>query len=185
MRAGRALAVTLFLLLILSESAFRVWERLEHVPEWFFDLYLGGFLAIGGAGAFVVWRLLRRRDRRGPAESHPGPSPPLTREELEQHVGEAHDAGINIQAVRRALALHEQRKAGAQIHVGFFGEISSGKSSLIKALLPDATVEISACGGTTREVVEYHWMSPMGDELILTDMPGTNEGGGAGRDGAV
>ena len=36
-------------------------------------------------------------------------------------------------------------------------------------------------GGTTREITAYHWTSPSGDELILTDMPGTNEVG-AGLD---
>ncbi len=187
MRTGLAVVVTLLLVLllwgvlILTESAFRVWERLQHVPPWFFYLYACGFLAVGGAGLFVLWHLLRRRDRQGAADSRPGPSAPLTRDELAQRVDKAHEQGIDIQAVRRELVLHDERKAGAKIHVSFFGEISSGKSSLIKALLPDATLEVCARGGTTREISEYHWQSPMGDELILTDMPGTNEVG-AGLD---
>jgi GTP-binding protein EngB required for normal cell division len=71
----------------------------------------------------------------------------------------------------------QQRKGAGRIHVSFFGEISSGKSSLIKALLPGSVLETSAVGGTTREIAAYSWHSPSGDELILTDMPGTNEVG--------
>lgn len=167
-------------LLILTESAFKVWERLQHVPIWFFYLYAVGFLAIGVGTLVILWRLLWRPSRRGP-EAPTGAPSPLTREELDQRVAKARELGVDIGAVRHELALHEQRKAGARIHVSFFGEISSGKSSLIKALLPDAALEVSARGGTTREVAEYHWKSPGGDELVLTDMPGTNEVG-AGLD---
>jgi GTP-binding protein EngB required for normal cell division len=73
-----------------------------------------------------------------------------------------------------------QAQGGGQIHVGF-GEISSGKSSLIQALLPGAALAVAASGGTTRAVGEYRWQSPSGDELVLADMPGTNEVG-AGLD---
>jgi hypothetical protein len=169
------MVVVLWGVLLLTESAFSVWERLQHVPLWFFYLYAGGFLAVGAGGLYVLWLLLRQRHRRRIAEARSGPPKPLTREELNDRVDRAKELGIDVQPVKRELALHEQRKAGAKIHVAFFGEISSGKSSLIKALLPDARLEISARGGTTREIGEYHWQSPMGDELILTDMPGTNE----------
>jgi GTP-binding protein EngB required for normal cell division len=181
MRAGLALGVALGLVavlwgvLMLTESAFSVWDRLKHVPLWFFYLYAGGFLVVGAGGLYVVWILLRQRHRRRMVEASAGPPEPLTREELDDRVDRADELGIDVQPVKRELALHEQRKAGAKIHVAFFGEISSGKSSLIKALLPDAALEISARGGTTREIGEYHWRSPMGDELILSDMPGTNE----------
>jgi len=44
----------------------------------------------------------------------------------------------------------------------------------------DADIEIEShvLGGTTREVREYHWHSPAGDELVLLDMPGLDEVGG-------
>ena len=33
--------------------------------------------------------------------------------------------------------LHE-RKASGQVHIAFFGDVSTGKSSIIKAILPEA-----------------------------------------------
>ena len=62
--------------------------------------------------------------------------------------------------------------------VNLMSSPGSGKTSLIKALLPDSTVEIDVAGGTTRELTEYHWTSPAGDELVITDMPGLNETAG-------
>jgi len=186
LRLGLALGVTLltvvllWVLLVVTDTAYSVWERLKDAPAWFFYLYGVGFVAIAGAGGFAMWRLLRPR-RPSAADTSQAVPAPLSREELEERLAKASAAGMDVEAVRRELALLAERKAAGKIHVSFFGEISSGKSSLIKALLPGAELEVSARGGTTREVCEYRWQSPSGDELILTDMPGTNEVG-AGLD---
>jgi len=183
-RVGLALAVVLLTLLLLwallalTDTAFGVWARLREGPSWFFYLYAGGFLAISTLGGFALWRLLRPRHGRPVRTVRPWvPPASMDREDLEQRLERGEAAGMDIAAVRRELALLEQRKAAGRIHVGFFGEISSGKSSLIKALLPEAKPAISATGGTTREVTTYNWRSRSGDELVLTDMPGTNEVG--------
>lgn len=176
--AALLLALLLWALLFVTDTAFSVLERLNRGPAWFLYLYGAGFLAVVGAGAAMLWRLLRPRHR---AQGRAQAEGPLTQEELEAHLTKARDAGVDVGAVQRELALLARRKAAGKIHVGFFGEISSGKSSLIQALLPGAKLAIAASGGTTREVGEYHWQSPSGDELVLTDMPGTNEVG-AGLD---
>ena len=162
----------LWVLLSLTDQILSVWQGLVSLPDWVFWFYGLALLGILMAGGYALWRLLRPR-RAGPATREA----PLDREALERRLEEDAAAGIDIAAVRRELALLQQRKAAGRIHVSFFGEISSGKSSLIKALLPDAVLETSAVGGTTREIAAYAWHSPSGDELILTDMPGTNEVG--------
>jgi GTPase SAR1 family protein len=58
------------------------------------------------------------------------------------------------------------------------GRISTGKSALIRALLPGAEVESDPRGGTTRIATHYTWSSPANDQLILTDVPGLDEVGG-------
>ena len=52
------------------------------------------------------------------------------------------------------------------------------KLSLVRALLPDAEAESDVRGGTTRELRRFRWLSPAGDALVLTDMPGTAEADG-------
>jgi len=186
-RAALAVGVSLltvlllWVLLILTDTAFDVWERLKSAPSWFFVLYGFGFLAIAAVGGFALWRLLRPRGRRKQGAERPAVPDEVDPEAIEQRLERASESGIDVAVVRRELALLQQRKEAGRIHVSFFGEISSGKSSLIKALLPGAELEVSAVGGTTREITAYHWTSPSGDELILTDMPGTNEVG-AGLD---
>lgn len=186
-RFGLAVGVTLltvlllWALLMLTDTAFGVWERLKSGPSWFFLLYAAGFLAVAFAGGFALWRLLGPRARRKQVAEDRSAAAEMDREELEQRLEKASESGIDVAAVRRELALLQERKEAGRIYVSFFGEISSGKSSLIKALLPDAALEVSAVGGTTRDIGTYHWTSPSGDELILTDMPGTNEVG-AGLD---
>jgi len=180
--AGLGLLVLLFLwgVLILTETGFGVWDRLQQGPGWFFWLYLIGFLGITAVGGYALWRLLRPR-RRSRAEVAAKAKEALTHDSIEARVAAAEAQGMDLAEVRRELALLKKRKEAGKIQMSFFGEISSGKSSLIKALLPEAQLEINVRGGTTREVLEYHWRSPAGDELILTDMPGTNEVG-AGLD---
>ena len=183
-RIGLAIGAALLLILLLwallfvTDTAFSVLERLNRGPAWFLYLYGAGFLAVVAPGATMLWRLLRPR-HGGPSRAEP--ERPLTQEELEAQLAKAKGAGVDVAGVQRELALHARRKAAGKIHVSFFGEISSGKSSLIQALLPGANVAIAASGGTTRDVGAYHWKSPSGDELVLTDMPGTNEVG-AGLD---
>ncbi len=186
-RVGLALAVALltllllWVLLVLTDTAFDVWTRLREGPGWFFYFYAGGFLAISAVGGFALWRLLRpRRGRKVRATRAQAPQR-VDRKELEQRLERGEAAGMDIAAVRRELALFRKRKDAGRIHVAFFGEISSGKSSLIKALLPEAKPAVRVTGGTTREIATYNWRSSGGDELVLTDMPGTNEVG-AGLD---
>jgi GTP-binding protein EngB required for normal cell division/uncharacterized protein (DUF697 family)/membrane protein implicated in regulation of membrane protease activity len=174
---GLGLLVLLFLwgLLILTETGLSVWERLNRGPGWFFWLYGLGFSGITAVGAYLLWKLLRprRRDRKDGEKA----AKPVTRESVEERIRVAQEQGLDLAEVRRELALLQQRKEAGKIQVSFFGEISCGKSSLIKALLPGAELAINVRGGTTREVHDYHWRSVGGDELILTDMPGTNEVG--------
>ena len=91
-----------------------------------------------------------------------------------------------VLAIRAELEEYNHRKVQQILYIALFGDISSGKSSLINALIsaakPDQedsvpVIETSVIGGTTREVNHYHWTSRENTEqsYILTDMPGLNE----------
>ena len=166
------LLLLLVLLLNLTESALSVWDRLQQVPIGFFILYTGLFLLISGAGAWVVWRLLV------PKKKKPAPPPkPLSESELEQRVKEHAEAGLDVSEIRRELEELRGRREAGQIFVAMIGRISTGKSAIIRAMLPNAEVESDPRGGTTREVRHYTWTSSAGDQLVLTDVPGLDEVG--------
>ncbi|MCG8371393.1 MAG: 50S ribosome-binding GTPase, partial [Proteobacteria bacterium] len=58
------------------------------------------------------------------------------------------------------------------VHLCFFGQVSAGKSSLIRALVPGAGVAVDVVGGSTDDVRHYHWRNGDGAEILLTDVPG-------------
>ncbi len=162
--------------LFLARQALEVWERLAQGPTWLLVLVVAVMLSISLAmGAFTWWLLRPRRPRVAkPQEAEAEPAPPPSREEIVERVESAAEAGVDVAEVQRELRALEERKATGILYVSLFGEISAGKSSLIRALLPEAQPEVSPRGGTTREIEEYRWRTPAGDELVLTDVPGTN-----------
>lgn len=164
----------LIVLFYLTDFAFVIWERLSQVPIWIVVPYFAGILTAAVGVGWMLWRILVPRRKTSVA---PQLQALPSEEELEQRVTTAEQLGIDVEQARYELAKLKERREAGSIYVSLFGEISSGKSSLIKSLLPGAQVEISARGGTTRTLNEYHWRTEAGDELILIDVPGTNEVG--------
>lgn len=164
----------LWALLSLSQTVFSLVDFLDAAPAWVRWLYLAGLVAVVGGSLWLLWLLFRP----GPKSADGAPAAePLDETELLKRIADAGDQGVDVQRARRELALLKRRREAGRIYVGFFGEISTGKSSLIRALIPEAELEVNVRGGTTREVQEYQWSSPSGDTLVLSDMPGTNEVG--------
>lgn len=168
----------LALLLTLGESALAIRAHLDNAPvvlqiAWWGSLAVGG-LALGG----VLWWLLRPRSARSRG-SAAVPAPAPTEHQVREALDDAAAQGIDVSAARRELEELVRRRDSGEIHVALFGEISTGKSALVHALLPDAQAISDVRGGTTRELTRYTWRSPGGDVLTLTDMPGTGEIGAA------
>ena len=161
--------LVLIVVLYLTQSAFELWTHLKETPGWFLAGFGAGVLALTGSVGWVMWRLLMPERSKAPAEEEEKPPSAPSEEELQQRIDKAETAGVDVQQVRVELRRLQQRREAGFIHVSLFGEISSGKSSLIKALLPDAEVAVGVRGGTTRQTVEYRWQTSVGDELVLVD----------------
>ncbi|CAK0751634.1 GTP-binding protein [Gammaproteobacteria bacterium] len=174
---GATVAVTafFFIVLALTDWAFEVFNRLRSAPGWFIFLYALFMLSLVGSGGWIVWKLLYPKPKS--VRTAP-PAPPPTQEEVERRIAKTEQMGLDVGVIRRELAELKNRRAAGEIHIALFGEISTGKSSLVRALLPTAEVEVSARGGTTREVTRHVWASTAQDRLILTDLPGLNEATG-------
>ncbi|HBH35951.1 MAG TPA: GTP-binding protein [Gammaproteobacteria bacterium] len=177
------IAVILLLMLLamllvtwVTGAFLQLWQQLEGQPTWVMLLYAAVILLLVMISAAALWWLLRPSRKR---VAQTADEQPPSREELEKQLQQAQEQGISTAKVEQELKKLQHRKEAGVIHIALFGEISSGKSTLIKALLPDAQVEISARGGSTREINEYYWRSAAGDELVLTDMPGLNEAQGS------
>ncbi len=174
--ASLGLALVLLALFYVTEIAFEVWDRLLQAPILLQLTYAGVILLLAGGVTWTVWRLLRTPSQGARGEIR---EPILTETELEIRIEQAESAGLDVGAAQKELRDLEERRKAAQVYVALFGDISAGKTSLIKALLPDCEAAIDPRGGTTRQIYHYTWTSPEGDRLILTDMPGLHEAGEA------
>ena len=156
--------------IFLTESALNVWDRLVEGPRLLLYGYVIFMLALVVAAIWLIWRLVVRRKIR-PAPVRTAES--LSREDIEQRLRDAEAAGVDVAEARSELQELAARQESGSVHLCFFGEISTGKSSLIKALVPDADVSIHVTGGSTSDIRHYRWRSESGDEILLTDVPGT------------
>ncbi len=130
------------------------------------------------------------------AQSEPDSGPVL--EPDSQLWEENVESSSELIALRKELSEFSQRREEARIYIALFGDISSGKSSLIQAMLGEKQgedsdqkpngkknsvlqIDTSVLGGTTRSIDHYHWSINIDgndtaeQSCILTDMPGLNE----------
>lgn len=172
------LAALLLLLLYATNLSFEVWDRLKTAPVWFMGAYVAVLATLASGGVWLVWRLVFPRHREG-EEAPPALPVPRTDQEMDEKIQVAEVAGVDVGAARQELAELQIRREIGEVYVALFGQVSTGKSSLVHALLPDATPAIDPRGGTTRDITRYTWTSPAGDRLTLVDLPGMNEPDGS------
>ncbi|MBT8087914.1 MAG: 50S ribosome-binding GTPase, partial [Gammaproteobacteria bacterium] len=156
-------------LLFISEAALNVWDRLKAGPPALLYAYVAVMLLLAVTAVWLIWRLVVRRKaspRRGASAR------PLSRSEIESRIREAEASGVDVSAAQTELKELAERQRQGAIELCFFGEISAGKSSLIKALVPEADVLIDVVGGSTESVKSYRWRNEAGTEILLTDVPG-------------
>jgi GTP-binding protein EngB required for normal cell division len=167
---GLLFAIAVAALFFVTESALNVWHRLLDGPRFLLYGYAALILALAVAAGWLIFNVLRQR--KAPGRKNVA-ARPLTRDDIEERLAEADKAGVDITAAQAELQELASRQAAGSIHLCFFGEISTGKSSLIKALVPTADVVVDVVGGSTTEVRHYRWRSDSGHEILLTDVPGT------------
>lgn len=161
--------VTLFLLLLATDTALSVWQRLQQAPLWLQLAYSLVLLAVSGAALLFTWRWLKPAGKKSVGEDrvHDQAS-------FQEALIESAGAGVDVSSALREVREQQRRKQGGEIYIAIFGEISTGKSSLVKALLPEADLQADPRGGTTRTVSHYRWQAASGDVVMIADLPGFN-----------
>jgi len=164
--------VLVLLAVVLSAAQFSLslWQQLQSAPVWVVVLIAALASVLLGFGGWLIW-LIVRPVRTGTAK----PAAPLTEAGLEAHLEAAAATGVDVESARRELQELARRRQLEVLHLALFGEISSGKSSLINALLPGASVQTDVIGGTTTTIQHYHWQRESGDRVVLVDVPGLNQ----------
>ncbi len=164
--------LALALLLLATDTALSVWDRLAAAPAWLRYTWIGGLAVLTGVATLLAWRWL------WPRASHNDASEPPVLDEaaLQEQLNESMTAGIDTSAALAELAEQRRRKSAGALYLAIYGEVSTGKSALVNALLPDARAPSDPRAGTTLELNQYRWTGDSGGEVILTDLPGFNLG---------
>ena len=166
----------LLLLLVIGESTLTIRAHLENLPLWASLLWWGILSTLGATLGWLLWRVLRPT----PPSREPGEERTETpsEDQVSQAMEQAETLGADLTTVKQELAELQRRRHSGEIHAVLFGEVSTGKTALVRALLPDAKTLSDVLGGTTRMLQRFEWHSPGGDRLTITDMPGTAEANG-------
>jgi GTP-binding protein EngB required for normal cell division len=185
------LVALLWLLLGALRSAVGLWQALRDLPAWAQSTAVIAIAALILGFAFVAWRILHPRPRKPVVVAAP------KRSEVVQRLDTLAQQRVDTEALQAELVELDRRAQDSELYVALFGEISSGKSSLIAAIadaargrsaptdssLPQADV----LGGTTTAVA--HYRASLGSdelanarELILADVPGSHEVAGLARE---
>ena len=156
----------------LADAALSVMERLRENSALLYYGFIALMVAAAVAAGWLIWWLLAPVKRRPKAEREP-----VTEETLSTRIESERADSTDVSEAERELKELSRRRSAGKLYIALIGEVSTGKSTLVRALVPGATPTTSPIAGTTREITHYHWTSPAGDELILTDVPGTGDEG--------
>ncbi len=157
-------------LLLVTDTALSVWTRLEDAPAWVRYGWIGTVSAVTVGATWLAWRWLRPRPAPPAEEAVTAPSA----EALESALEDSSRAGMDVGPALAELEEQRRRKAGGEVYIALYGEVSTGKSALVRALLPDADAASDARAGTTSEIRHYQWTSDRGDRVVIADLPGFN-----------
>ena len=171
-----ATAAILWALFGALRSGLALWHDVRDLPAWLQIAIAALIVVVALALLWVGWRLLRPRRRKR------APVAPPTREQIDQRVSRLHDQHTDTALLQAELEELDRRARSEELYVAVFGEISAGKSSLIKALAPQAAAQTDVLGGTTRNVAHYHTTLTDGAALTFADVPGTHEVAGKLRE---
>ena len=162
--------------LYLTDILLDVSAHLAEAPAFLRFLYWGAILIGVLAIAWNVYRLLRPTHK---TETDQIALPvEMDAAGMAARLDRAEETGIDVAEARRELERLAQVNAAGTVTLALVGNISAGKSSLIKALIPGANPTIDVGGGSTRSVNRYQWRADSGDVLELVDLPGLNEAAG-------
>jgi putative ribosome biogenesis GTPase RsgA len=131
---------------------------------------------MAGLVAAAIWLIVRLVVKRKIRDKKAS-SQPLRQADIKERLREAEKTGVSTAEAQAELQELASRQESGSVHLCFFGEISTGKSSLIKALIPEADVAISAVGGSAGATTRVgKFSSPMyraaaGSKRISTRLP--------------
>jgi GTP-binding protein EngB required for normal cell division len=165
-----AIFLVLFLVLLATDTALSVWHYLRDAPPWAQLAYAVVLTALPLFTVILFWNWFRP----GRKKSRKAEPKRLTAESLQDELLESSRMGVDVSQALEEIREQRRRAGGGEIYIAVYGEISSGKSSLVQALVPEIELETDPRAGTTTVICHYSWQAPSGDRIVFADLPGFN-----------
>ena len=165
-----ATMMVVFLFLLATDTALSVWHYLKEAPGWMQTAYFVMLLALPiiTLTLFRVWFRPGHRGRKTTRE------PAINFTQLQDELLASSRTGVDVSPALAEISEQRRRKSSGEIHIAVYGEVSSGKSSLVRAILPAAEVDTDPRAGTTLAMRHYTWVANSGDRIVIADLPGFN-----------
>jgi small GTP-binding protein len=186
-----ALVVLLLVGVVLQGLNQLLWQLSYWLPEWLVGPLLvltvaGIALALGQLGWPWIQALTRSRSARtreaAPPASNRREAAARNLEAIDQTLANVRDA-VERQALREERERMRQELERGDVVISVFGAGSTGKTSLIRALLGELVGTVGAPMGSTRDSRRYRLrLQGLTRAVILEDTPGILEAGQAGRE---
>lgn len=109
----------------------------------------------------------------------------LARESLTELIGDARlPDGVreSLASDYQAVAAMLDKLSHGHLHIAVFGRVSTGKSSLLNALIGERRFAVSPLHGETRTADMTAWREQEAGGVYLIDTPGLDEAGGEARE---
>lgn len=169
--------IVLFLFLLATDTALSVWHYLKDAPAWLQLAYFIVLIALPIATLALFWAWFRPSRHAGPPSKRKSGPSINNMSALQDELLTSSRSGVDIDPALAEIAEQRRRKSSGEIYIAIYGEVSSGKSSLVRALLPGALVETDPRAGTTQSVQHFEWTSASSDRIVIVDLPGFNFAG--------
>ncbi len=151
----------LVMVLILAEKLLAIWDYLQSAPLWVTVMYAALIVVVTSIPVWLFVKLTRPKVKTEPQVQV------LDEQSLEQAIQQEQLRGVDTQAADAEMLELRERRSSGQFHISLFGSASTGKTSLIQSLIPDAHVKTDVVKGTTIAAQHHSY-----GQLEITDLPG-------------
>jgi GTPase len=136
-------------------------------------------------GRWPKWPWTSKREKPDSAGDSGSAHLELARESLKELINDTRlPAGIRETLAHDYAAVQSmlEKLEHGHLHIAAFGRVSTGKSSLLNALIGEARFTVSPLHGETRQSAMEPWSEIEAGGVFLIDTPGLDEAGGEARE---
>ena len=155
--------IALFVVLMLTEKLLSIWHYLQEAPLWVSTVYSVAIMSVAVFGVYLYFILIK-----------PKPSikklKPIDESSLRDSITQQELRGVDVLEAQAELLELDKRRGQGDFYIALYGTVSSGKSSFIKALLPEQNIQTDVLSGTTKTIQTYQYKN-----LAIIDLPGLDD----------